>query len=72
MKEQCDNKCETCPMQSQLYCVLMFTKANNSSMGALAERIEHIEQLLQKEAPSPTFINPILPTDSPITISHEE
>ena len=73
MKQQCDNRCETCPTQSQLYCVLMFVKANNSSIGALAERIEAIESNLSKEeTSSPTYINPILPTDTPISILSEE
>lgn len=60
MKQQCDNHCETCPMQSQIYCALMYAKANNESMGGLEERLSNIESSLQKEdVPEPLLINPL-------------
>lgn len=62
MKQQCDNNCETCPMQSQIYCALMFAKANNASMGALAERLEGIEASLRQEEPAANLINPLAGT----------
>ena len=43
MKEKCDNHCETCPMQSQIYCTLMFAKANTAAIGNIANRVENIE-----------------------------
>lgn len=45
MKEKCDNHCETCPMQSQIYCSLMFAKANNAAINSLAARVANIEQV---------------------------
>lgn len=57
MKESCDNHCETCPMQTQLHCVLVFSKASNTSIGALAERIQALEQTVRREQ-SP-IINPL-------------
>lgn len=53
MKEKCDNICETCPMQTQLHCVLVYSKATNESVGALAERISRLE------SPEPILINPL-------------
>lgn len=57
MKQQCDNHCETCPMQTQLHCVVVFSRATNESIGALAERIEQLEQSVRSEQ-SP-IINPL-------------
>lgn len=57
MKESCDNHCETCPMQTQLHCVLVFSKATNTSVGALAERIQKLEETMKAE--QPTIINPL-------------
>ena len=47
MKEKCDNHCETCPMQSQVFCALIFAKANNSAIGSLAQRVENVERVFQ-------------------------
>ena len=44
MKEKCDNICETCPMATQIHCVLVYSKATNASVGALAERLKALEQ----------------------------
>ena len=57
MKEKCDNHCETCPMQTQMHCALVYAKATNASLGVLAERIETIEARLQSE--QPMLLNPI-------------
>ena len=57
MKEKCDNHCETCPMQTQMHCALVYAKATNASLGVLAERIAYIESRLQSE--QPTLLNPI-------------
>lgn len=51
MKEKCDNKCETCPMQTQMHCVLLFSKATNASVGMLTDRMMVIESKLQQEQP---------------------
>lgn len=57
MKEKCDNHCETCPMQTQIHCVLVYAKANNASVGALAERLQRVEASLESKQ-TPLF-NPI-------------
>ena len=49
MKEKCDNHCETCPMQTQIHCALVYAKATNASLGALNERMEAIETRLRSE-----------------------
>jgi len=57
MKQQCDNHCETCPMPTQLHCVVVFSRATNESIGALAERIDQLEKSVRSEQ-SP-IINPL-------------
>lgn len=49
MKEKCDNHCETCPMQTQVHCALVYAKATNASLGALSERMDAIETRLRSE-----------------------
>lgn len=49
MKDKCDNHCETCPMQTQVHCALVYAKATNTSVGVLAERIESLEARLANE-----------------------
>lgn len=44
-------------MQTQLHCVVVFSRATNESIGALAERIEQLEQSVRSEQ-SP-IINPL-------------
>lgn len=57
MKDKCDNHCETCPMQRQVYCSLIFSKATNTSLSVLDERLAILEQaVLPKEV---TLINPM-------------
>ena len=68
MKTECDNHCETCPMQTQMHCALVYAKATNASLGALAERIAVIESRLQAE--QPTLLNPI--QDSAILPAQEQ
>ena len=65
MKEKCDNRCETCPMPTQIHCILVFSKATNESVGALDERLKALEGMAASEQPN--LINPlkesvILPT----------
>lgn len=57
MKEKCDNNCATCPMQTQMHCALVFSKANNASLGVLMERIQDIENRLSIE--QSILLNPI-------------
>lgn len=46
MKEKCDNICNTCPVNSQIYCSLYLNKANNQNIDLLNKRIETIESVL--------------------------
>ena len=55
MKEKCDNRCETCPAQTQIHCALGFSKATNASIGAIVERMERIEEAIQDKR----LINPL-------------
>lgn len=57
MKKECDNHCETCPMQSQIYCALMFARATNASLTAIDDRLASLEQAVRPE--EVTLINPI-------------
>lgn len=50
MKEKCDNKCETCPMQTQVHCTLLFCKATNASVSLFAERLEVLETKMGEES----------------------
>lgn len=59
MKERCDNICETCPTQGQIYCSLKFAKATNQSLTSLDERLNAIEAKLSGTQDVPTFINPL-------------
>lgn len=56
MKDQCDNHCETCPMQTQIHCILVYSKATNQSVGALDERIRALESRAVQDAPN--LLNP--------------
>ena len=58
MKDKCDNICETCPVQGQIYCALRFAKATNQSLTILNERLEVIEKSLSKDAEMP-YIDPL-------------
>ena len=46
MKEKCDNNCATCPMQTQMHCVLVFCKANNAALAMLAEKMNSEQPML--------------------------
>ena len=59
MKEKCDNICETCPTQGQIYCSLKFAKATNQSLLSLDERLSAIEARLSGTQDAPKFINPL-------------
>ena len=59
MKEKCDNICETCPTQGQIFCALKFAKATNQSLLSLDERLSAIEVKLSGAQDVPMFINPL-------------
>jgi hypothetical protein len=59
MKERCDNICETCSTQGQIYCSLKFAKATNQSLLSLDERLSAIEAKLSGTQDVPMFINPL-------------
>ena len=69
MKEKCDNNCATCPMQTQMHCVLVYSKANNASIAAMMERIQAIESRMSIE--QPMLLNPIDSVKLP-TLEEEE
>lgn len=45
MKEKCDNNCATCPLQSQIYCCLIISKASNESNKLISERLDTLEKI---------------------------
>lgn len=59
MKEKCDNQCETCPMQTQLHCAVVYSKAVYVAIGKLMERVESLEKKIQPEIAA--IINPLAP-----------
>ena len=59
MKEKCDNICETCPPQGQMYCALRFAKATNQSLVSLDDRLKAIESKLQTTQETPIYIDPL-------------
>lgn len=59
MKEICDNICETCSPQGQMYCALRFSKATNQSLASLDERLKAIESKLQATQETPKYIDPL-------------
>ena len=61
-KERCDNHCETCPMNGQIYCAVMFSRATNLMLPGLVEKIQNLEmeiQELRKPTDTPSVINPL-------------
>lgn len=68
MKDKCDNICETCGMATQIHCILVFSRATNESVGALAERIENLET---KDG-HPVMLNPLKNSVNPPTQELEE
>lgn len=68
MKNQCDNHCETCPMQTQIHCILVYSRATNQSVGALEERISALERRAHQDVPN--LLNP-LKTESEILPAQE-
>lgn len=65
MKEKCDNHCETCPMQTQVHCAVVHSRAAYVTATTIVERLIAIEQSLHHEAPA--LINPL--ANEPITDS---
>lgn len=57
MKEQCDQHCETCPMQTQVHCAVVHARAAYITAASINERLTGIEQALQKE--NHPLINPL-------------
>lgn len=57
MKEHCDNHCETCPMPTQVHCIVLFSRSLNYGLGNILERLERLETLAKGENTSP-----IIPT----------
>lgn len=39
MKEKCDNHCETCPIQGQIYCALQYVKSLNDRLTNIENNI---------------------------------
>lgn len=70
MKEKCDNHCETCPIQTQVHCTLLYVKATNASIGALAERIDTLEARFANEQHS--LLIPSINEDSAILPAQEQ
>ena len=74
MKEKCDNKCETCPMQTQVHCALLFCKATNASIGVITERLQVLETRMGTEPklliPQYSVKHPTLEEDE--TVKEEE
>lgn len=69
MKEKCDNICETCTMQSQVYCLLMFAKANNQKVSELSDRITNVENKMGGET---IFLNPLQNSEIPPALEVED
>lgn len=69
MKEKCDNICGTCPMQAQIFCALIFVKANNQMMADMSERISKVENKMGTEA---NLINPLQNSEVPPALEVEE
>ena len=70
MKEKCDNNCTTCPMQTQIHCILVFCKANNTSIGAMMERVQALESKISIE--QPMLLDPIGNSVKLPTLEEEE
>ena len=69
MKEKCDNICATCSMQSQVYCALIFAKANNQMMSDMNNRISKVESKMGGEV---NLINPLQDSEIPPAQEVEE
>lgn len=57
MKQQCDQHCETCPMQTQVHCAVVHARAAYITAATINERLAGIEQALQKD--NHPLINPL-------------
>ena len=61
-KEKCDNHCETCPVNGQVYCSVMFAKTTNQTMNNILERLGVLEmevQDLRKPSEPQAVLNPL-------------
>ena len=59
MKTICDNDCGTCQMSNQIFCALSFSKANNTSIKSIMERLDAIESAMNKLNGGGNIINPM-------------
>ena len=57
MKQQCDQHCETCPMQTQVHCAVVHSRAAYITVTSILERIENIEKSLNQDEHN--LINPL-------------
>ena len=57
MKEKCDNHCETCPIQGQIYCALQYVKSLNDRVTNIENNISFKNKVLQS---NPKAINVLL------------
>lgn len=61
-KEKCDNHCETCPVNGQVYCSVMFARSTNQLLSGLMSRVQSLEleiQDLRRPAEAPAVLNPL-------------
>ena len=70
MKQQCDQHCETCPMQTQVHCAVVHARAAYITAATINERLAGIEQALQKD--NHPLINPLAMGYAPIIDDEEE
>ena len=70
MKQQCDQHCETCPMQTQVHCAVVHARAAYITAATINERLAGIEQALQKD--NHPLINPLAMPYAPIIDDEEE
>lgn len=59
MKEKCDNQCETCPINGQMYCALVYARATNQSLPGILEQLEELKQEI-RELRNTTESSPVI------------
>lgn len=53
MKEQCDNHCDTCPMPTQVHCIVLFARSANYGLGNILQRLDKLEAIVKGENAGP-------------------
>lgn len=53
MKEKCDNRCDTCPMPTQVHCAVLFSRTINMGMINIVDKLCHLENLIKGDATAP-------------------